>query len=282
MYPAKLSASAACAIVLLFMASPLHARDQQEARTRFEEMDARHRWKEAFFDEGTGTWETGSWKNGKWQEKWFLDGEIASVENEPKGMHLRAGPRFRDDAHHMVLWTKESFSGDVKIEYEFTRTDFENLCVMIIYIQATGCGEGPYDEDIYQWADLRKVPAMSTYYRNMNAYHISYAAYGLLDTEEQKDYIRARRYLPENDHLKGSELKPEYSDTGLFKPGVPYRMTIIKEAREMVMRVEGPDKTSYFYFSNPDLPPVVRGRIGLRQMYTRSALYRNFRISTDN
>ena len=56
-------------------------------------------------------------------------------------------------------------------------------------------------------------------------------------------------------------------------------MTIIKNDIEIAMKVEGPDKTSYFYFKNDKLPPVTHGRIGLRHMYTRSARYRNVRVS---
>ena len=38
-------------------------------------------------------------------------------------MTLTAGPEFRNDAHHMVLWTKDSFEGDLRIEYASTRLD---------------------------------------------------------------------------------------------------------------------------------------------------------------
>ena len=58
-----------------------------------------------------------------WKAKWFLDGEIGTVTNCPEGMTLKAGPEFKNDAHHMVLWTKDSFEGDLKIEYDYTRLD---------------------------------------------------------------------------------------------------------------------------------------------------------------
>lgn len=247
---------------------------------RFNEMDQGASWEESFFDAGTGTWENGSWMNGKWQEKWFLDGAIASVENEPGGMHLRAGPRYKDDAHHMVLWTKREFSGDLKIEYEFTRTDWEDRCVVILYVQSTGSGEAPYTEDVYEWRGLRSVPTMGKYFCNMNTYHISYATHCPSAGNGTVDYVRGRRYMPEGDTLRGTNLPNEYANSGLWKPYVPYKMTVIKNDREMVMRVVGPDKTSYFHFKNEDLPPITHGRIGLRHMFTRSAIYKNFRIST--
>lgn len=34
-------------------------------------------------------------------------------------MTLTAGPEFKNDAHQIVLWTRDSFEGDVKIEYDY-------------------------------------------------------------------------------------------------------------------------------------------------------------------
>ena len=53
-----------------------------------------------------------------WKELWHLDGEIATVVNTKKGMHYAAGPENKNDAHHAVLWTKNQFKGDVKIEFD--------------------------------------------------------------------------------------------------------------------------------------------------------------------
>jgi len=79
-----------------------------------------------------------------WTKKWTLDGLIATVENSRKGMHFSAGPEAFNEAHHAVMWTKESFSGDIKIEYDYTRTDEATSRVTILYIQATGvdCPDG--------------------------------------------------------------------------------------------------------------------------------------------
>jgi hypothetical protein len=68
-------------------------------------------------------------------------------------MVLTAGPEFGNDAHHMVLWTKSSFEGDLRIDFDYTRLDRETRCVNILYIQATGSGKGPYQEDIMKWND---------------------------------------------------------------------------------------------------------------------------------
>lgn len=224
-------------------------------------------WQEVFFDDCTGDW----------QEKWFLDGEIGSVENFSDGMQLTAGPQFKNDAHHMVLWTKDSFEGDLKIEFDYTRRDFETRCVNILYIEATGSGEGPYAKDITEWNELRKVPAMRMYFDHMNLYHISFAAFP--NDEDDTMYIRGRRYMPEvGKGLTGTDFKPDYYPENLFQPGVPHHVTVIKIGQTMLMRIENEEQTLYCSMSNPDLPPVTEGRVALRHMYTRSAIYKNFRI----
>lgn len=224
-------------------------------------------WQEVFFDSCTGNW----------QEQWFLDGQVASVSNSELGMQLTAGPQFRNDAHHMVLWTRESFRGDLRIEFDFTRLDFETRCVNILYIQATGSGEGPFTSDIAEWKNLRRVPAMRMYFDHMNAYHISFAAFPN-EGDHRQSYIRARRYMPESGGLQGSELKPDYYPEGLFAPGMPHRITVIKTERDLYMRVSSEQQTYYCHFVNAELPVIEEGRIGLRLMYTRSSRYSNIKI----
>ncbi|MEM0966298.1 MAG: DUF1961 family protein [Verrucomicrobiota bacterium] len=223
-------------------------------------------WKVVFSDTGTGNW----------QDSWVLDGEVGTVTNSPEGMILAAGPEFRNDAHHMVLWTKDTFEGDVKIDYLYTRLDDEVRCVNILYIQATGSGAGEFDEDIMKWKELRSVPAMRMYFDHMNLYHISYAAY---QSEGEPQYIRARRYMPEKDGLKGTGLEPDYYPEGLFEKGVPHKITVIKKDRDLLMRVENADQVGYFHMTNPDLPVIEDGHIGLRHMFTRSAQYQDFSVS---
>jgi arylsulfatase A-like enzyme len=106
-------------------------------QARFQALE-KEEWREVFSDECTTDWE----------EQWFLDGEIGTVESTPAGMKLTGGSRFSEDAHHMVLWTKESFEGDLKIEYDYTRLDDETRAVTILYIQAAGSGEEPKNLDL--------------------------------------------------------------------------------------------------------------------------------------
>jgi len=77
------------------------AEDSPETRGEFDRL-VRSDWREVFRDPCTKDW----------REFWFLDGREATVKNTPQGMELTAGPEFRKDAHHMVLWTKrEAIAG---------------------------------------------------------------------------------------------------------------------------------------------------------------------------
>ncbi|MEM6391550.1 MAG: hypothetical protein AAF797_02115 [Planctomycetota bacterium] len=128
-----------------------------------------------------------------------------------------------------------------------------------------------------KWSELRSVPAMRMYHNTMHLFHISYAAFPNAIVQHT-DYIRARRYLPGQDSLRGTAVPPAYNDTGLFTPGVPHRITVVKRDQAVAMRVANDIETRYFHWANTDLPPITAGRIGLRQMYTRSALIRDFRV----
>ena len=132
----------------------------QKVQNEFDRLNELLDWKPEFSDPCTNNW----------QANWFLDGEIAKVEHNQYGMDLIAGPVNREDAHHSVLWTKQSFKGDIKIEYDYTRTDSTVVNVNILFIQATGNGKGIFHKDISKWNDFRKVPTMSKYYNNMQTY----------------------------------------------------------------------------------------------------------------
>lgn len=169
-------------VLLLLILIPFLISGQDSEDLMFEKLENDFHWQLKMSDDCTDNWKS----------NWFLDGEIAKVENSEKGMHLQAGPEFGNDAHHMVLWTKQSFQGDVKIEFEYARTDNETRAVNILYIQATGKEDGEFVKDISHWNHLRTVPSMRTYFNNMKTLHISFAAFP--NNEETQDYIRVRRY----------------------------------------------------------------------------------------
>lgn len=252
-------------LILPFIASILIS--HQDKNNNFDELNKNENWNLVFEDICTKDW----------TKQWTLDGLVATVENSKQGMHFKAGPEYKNDAHHAVLWTKESFIGDVKIEYDYTRTDNATKCVNILYIQATGDQEGVYKKDISEWSTLREIPAMKTYYENMNTFHISYSAFG--NQENSFHYVRARRYpKPDDKPFKVTKIEPSYDKQGYFKPGQTYHITAIKTKKYLFFKMESKDGVELFKWDISKIKPITEGRIGLRQMFTRSSVYKNFKI----
>lgn len=237
----------------------------------FEKVNESSDWQLQFLDPCTENW----------QHNWFLDGEFATIEHSEKGMNFNAGPINRNDAHHAVLWTKESFKGDIKIDYNYTKTDSQIINVNILYIQATGIGKDSFDVDITKWNEFRSVPKMSKYYKYMKTIHISYAAFKMVNDDSNADYIRVRQYpVNEDVTFADMEISPSYNNTGLFKPGVPYKMTWIKTKSKLSLSIEGDNHNKYYEWILDKSEQITEGRIGLRQMYTRSANYYDFKVYT--
>lgn len=233
----------------------------------FDKINKKKGWHLVFNDDCTNDW----------TQNWTLDGLIATVQNLNQGMHFTSGPEYKNDAHHAVLWTKKSFAGDVKIEYDFTKTDDEAKCVNILYIQATGDEEGVYEKDISKWDKLREVPTMSTYFKNMNTFHISFAAFG--NQENSFHYVRARRYPKPNDKpFKVTQIAPSYDSQGFLKKNQTYHITAIKNKNWLFFKMESKDGVELFKWDISNIKPINEGRIGLRQMYTRSSIIKNFKI----
>ena len=244
--------------ILFYLLIVIHpANAEQKNDSEFQRIQKQAR-KEVFTDECVGDW----------KKLWFLDGIKAKVSNSDEAMTIDTTKGYA------VLWTKQSFEGDLRIEYDFRRVDQYNKGVNIIYIQATGDGQNGCDEDISKWSKKRNLAAMSDYFMNMHTYHISYAAY-------PKDYIRGRRYLPiENKRLKGTELTGSFFNTGFFGDQQWMHITIIKQPRDLWMEIRHPKKTQLFHLKNEDKPAIQKGHVGLRLMPGRLSQFKNFNVST--
>lgn len=231
-------------------------------------------WKKAgllFEDSGT--------KN--WKNQWMLDGERAQVANTQAGMELVAGPEHGNDSCHAVLWTKQSFEGNLLISYDYTRTDTTTRCVNILYFLATGKGGDAYPEDIALWNDKRRVPSMRAYFNNMDTYHISYAAFNARTFSGDNDYIRLRRYNPGQKGLGGTDVPGDIFKTGLFRPFETYHIQVIKFGHLIEMQIQHKKYAGHRLVCQWDVSGFAhceQGRIGLRHMYTRSARYKNFKV----
>ena len=216
-----------------------------------------------------------------WQKMWFLDGKKATIENTPEGMIYTAGPVNKENASHAVLWTKKEFEGNIKIEFDYMRLDDVFCNVNLLYILATGIDEGPYDKDISKWSELREEPAMGIYLRQMNLYHISYAAIREKNPPDQQHYVRARYYpvtLSKESH--GTDFEPDYWNPGVFLTGKEYHVTAIKTEKYLFMHVVGDGKEKLFSWDHTRYPLINEGRVGIRHMAMRSSRYANVEMAT--
>ena len=237
----------------------------------FKTLDISTGWELKFSDSCTG----------EWKNYWFLDGLTATVTNTEKGMVFKAGTKEKNDSSHSVLWTKDIFNGDIKIEFEYTRLDSENRFVNILYLYARGTGEVPYNEDITEWNCLRNISSMRTYYNHMCLLHISFAAFDN-SGKDSIDYIRIRHYPVENEKNFSTvtAIPPLIENTQLFKTGISYHITVIKSEYSLYFMVEGDDMKKLYFWDLTDNEITDKGRVGLRHMCMRSALYKNIRIYT--
>lgn len=218
--------------------------------------------------------------DSEWSESWFLEGERASITCDSDGMLFSAGPTVGDHADHAVLWTKQEFSGDVRVEYDYSRVDSleDSPTVNILYLQATGLGTENNPEDIYLSRDKRTVPFMKSYFLNMDLVHISYAASG----EPRSNYVSARRYPTkiQKEFQKSTQVYPIYEDIFLFKPGEEYHIVAEKIGNRLTFTAEREGKIDRFEWSLDKFSPVDYGRVGIRHMYGRVSRYQNIKIFT--
>ncbi|MEN9908723.1 MAG: hypothetical protein RLZZ540_1872 [Bacteroidota bacterium] len=257
-------------ILTLFFFISINA--QKTDNKEFYILNKSKQWQLRFKDSGTKDW----------QSKWFLDGLQANIKNTKAGMLFNTGTTAGDDAGHAVLWTKDSFKGNVKMEFNFSRKDSATKWAIILYLQATGTGVAPYVEDISKWNNLREIPAMKTYFTNMKALHISYSSFENDNNDSKKDYVRVRQYpvLKGQNFNTTTEIPNAFFETGLFKTDESYQITVIKTQTKLFFKVAGKHSSKLFSWDLSNRPELLEGRIGLRQMATRAAIYKDFSIYT--
>ncbi len=223
---------------------------------------------------------------GDWRGNWFLDGKKATLRTTEDGLLFSAGTVTKSDdpveyhAHHAVLWTRQEFEGDIKINYEMTRIDDSDYGTTLLYIQARGIGTPPYVEDISAWNELREIPNMGIYFTYMDLLSLSF-----------RENLRCKRYPWRNENLEwypGRGLIEPMVDYGKILPGKTYLVEVEKRAASLQLRIVEKEsrKLMIDHTWNTDniakgIEPrqIQKGRIGLRHMSTRSFRYKNIRIS---
>jgi len=217
---------------------------------------------------------------GDWHEHWVLDGERAEVRNTPKGMVFAGGPVTGDQACHAVLWTRKSFCGPMKVEFDFTRLDFIFWGVNILYFHAQGVG-GEFDKDIHKWADRREIPFMDTYFRNMKLLHLSFAAFNNEDGNND-DYLRVRRYpVAPGRSMDDIEVPPTIDATGFFQAGMLHNMCAVKTADKLALRIRSEAGSLHHVWDTTKVAPPQSGPLGIRHMWTKCSRYANLKIHSD-
>lgn len=272
-----LSIPVSCIFLVALMILPhecLASESGEQARHRYASLKDDPGWQRVFFDAGSELW----------SEQWMLDGEQAALTNSESGLIFTAGQEEWNPDSHAVLWTRNSFKGDIKIEYDYTKLDSINKWVNILYIQASGIDSVPYARDIAEWSELRNTSYMKTYFNNMNLVHISYAAYGKNDGDVAADYIRARKYpvSPGAVFANDTVIKPDYFPSGLFRTGQKCHISVIKSGEELFFYVTNPAGDHLFSWKSAKFLAVHEGRIGLRHMWLKSSKYENFTVYTRN
>lgn len=220
-----------------------------------------------------------------WEAQWFLDGKKATLEHRDGGLAFiteesgfnKNENRAAFDAQHAVLWTRESFEGDIRITYKYTRLPG---CTWqkLIYVQAQGVG-GPFDADIYAWKDRREVAVMSEYFNHMDLIGLSL-----------RNEVRCKRY-PWND-LDGNDLEDEFlprAEIDGWPIGHELDVVLEKRRESLYLRITDTvtgeaivdhrwSLTDPRVLDDHDPKFVTEGRIGIRQMGGHKLWMRDFKV----
>jgi len=209
--------------------------------------------------------------------KYFKDGSVGTVSYTTGGLDINAPNRVGGAT---VVWTKTSFSGDIKIEFDYKRLDIPragvseaSLLVLNGWGLTTVCrvDNTVHPLDIRTWA--RPVA--------------TYAFYQYCMTNQTVGF----------DNLDGGTIQrttvrqnPGYHDMAtiirpMLQSGVYYRVTVTRIGYTLtaVVKRGATAVASVTGILNPSLAgsQVSRlGYVGFRQINGRHAVYRNIKIST--
>ena len=94
-------------------------------------------------------------------------------------------------------------------------------------------------------------------------------------TLEQDDILK-----PDDKSFNVTQIEPSYDQQGYFKSDQKYHITAIKTDEYLFFKMESKDGVELFSWNLSNINPIKEGRIGLRHMFTRSSIYKNFKIYT--
>jgi hypothetical protein len=228
-------------------------------------------WHVVLSDDGTGNW----------KDNWFLFGDPSrgiGVTNSTEGMTLRAGDGTNPKSDHAVLWTKATFSGDLRVEYDFTVLDRYSTSIpsngycSAVLLYSRPSASAPFASDLADWPVARRNADTSGRALNeaVDGLQFNYAFNG--DPRGNRFRLRAN---------PGYVLIGESVEMKLFAPGIEHHVVVEKRGDSMTVSAAGSDGQRFAKtFSAPPLAKQSSGHVGLRNMNRREARYRNIRISS--
>lgn len=234
-----------------------------------EERTARPNWRLAFSDNGTG----------RWSDDWVLFGnpERISVTNGPDGMTFRAGDGTDANADHAILWSKRSFSGDLRVEWDYTVLDRYSSTIppngycSALMLYSSGAGTFGLPTELLAWPQqARQADTSGRYFHERTrGLQLNYAFVG--DPRGNRFRIRAN---------PGYLLGTESDETDFFRPGASYHVAVEKTGAVVGVKVAELSSGREFSttFADPLLQNYSSGRIGLRNMNRRESRYAKVRV----
>lgn len=214
-----------------------------------------------------------------WSEDWLLFGspDRISVTNSPGGMTLRAGDGTDAKADHAILWSRRSFAGDLRVEWDYTVLDRYSSVVppggycsaLLLYGHGIGSAEAP--ADLLAWSPQARQADTSgrTMSETTSGLQLNYAFVG--DPRGNRVRLRVN---------PGYRLGAESAETDFFEVGVPYHVAIEKHQATLSITVTESRSSRVFStrFDDPLLHQHSNGRIGFRNMNRRESVYANIRV----
>jgi hypothetical protein len=211
-----------------------------------------------------------------WRAEWFLFGDPSrgiTVSNSAAGLTLRAGDGSDPRRDHAVLWSKRTFTGDVRIEYDVTVLDgYASPPPKISYCSALlvhAQGATNYPSDLAAWTAAQANADTSGNFVNTNTrgLQLNYAFVG--DVRGNRLRLRVN---------PGYALAGQSDITTLFRQGQTCHVSATKAGALLTVHVTDGKATFSHTFTDAGLAAHGSGRIGLRNMNRREARYANLRV----
>lgn len=200
-------------------------------------------------------------------------GDSESITVRDDGLHVTTLPLpYQSENFHrqLYLWTRQTFEGDILIEFEFK--PLQEFGLALVVFQASGMSREDFMADYPPRTSGRMLTVHSEdvrnyhceYYRNMNAVRNDIASAAVIKNPYQWPLAYGTLPAP-------------------LEPGVWHRLRIRSERGLIAVTLDGRRVCEGRDIPLANNGPILTfGRVALRQMVDTRMVYRNLRISTRN